>query len=437
MGKSKQERPFPIVELGMGPLLEYMDEVVRLRLTPDGTSRTLGQTNFRYLEDDPERAQDWQYLFDRVPSTHTIKHRGRLSTTRVAQTLQEAVLIAAKCDPSGLFQPETYHAICSHRRRKGQKCLYFAAKAGITRCPRCGSTLSGHLGARCRHILEADFVCDGVAEPGEPFCPKCDQPLADFVPITTHVFRHNSVSRAHRAGVSIAQNMRLHGHQTLPMHLRYLHLLLEDTTNEVRQIFAEKRLRDVRQLLGTTAGKIVEGGIAYTVSLEQYLGITLQRALKRRTYGIWGGFWAGALAQRGIASPLSVEDEIVIPEDTYEHTVAQYWYEALGLAVSEVAFAYVTKEKWRAEVPSFFDRHKIEALVQFHLHHLQDSFKSALGQRLMEADILEQRRFLDDLAEKLRPWWQHLGTIDQLVEMFAPGGSYAFQKQLSSTEPEA
>ncbi len=434
-GKSKQERPFPIVELGMGPLLEYMDEVVRLRLSPDGTSRTLGQTNFRYLEDDPERAMDWQYLFDRVPSTQNVKHRGRLSTTRVAQTLQEAVLIAAKSDPSGLFQQETYQPVCSHQRRKGQKCLYFAAQEGITICPRCGSTLSGRLGARCRHILEAGFVCDGVAQNGEMFCPKCDRPLADFVPITTHVFRHNSVSRAHRAGVSVAQNMRLHGHQTLPMHLRYLHLLLEDTTNEVRQIFAEKRLRDVHQVLGSTAGKIVEGGITYTVSLEHYLGITLQRALKRRTYGIWGGFWAGALAQRGVASPLTVEDEIVIPEDTYEHTVAQYWYEALGLAVSEVAFEHITNGKWRAEVPSFLDRQKIETLVQFHLHHVQDSFKSALGQRLMGTDILEQRRFLDDLADKLRPWWQHLGAIDRLVEMFAPGGDHAFQKQLPPTEP--
>ncbi len=87
-------------------------------------------------------------------------------------------------------------------------------------------------------------------------------------------------------------------------------------------------------------------------------------------------------------------------------------YEALGLAVSEVAFEQVTSGKWRAEVPSFLDRHKIEALVQFHLHSIQDSFRSALGQRLMETDILEQRRFLDDLAEKLRPRWQHLGTID-------------------------
>src|SRR5947208_3402746 len=82
---------------------------------------------------------------------------------------------------------------------------------------------------------------------------------------------------------------------------------------------------------------------------------------------------------------------------------AQYWYEALGLAVSEVAFQRVTNGKWRAEVPPFLDRDKIEALVQFHLHHVQDSLKSALGVRLMETDMLEQRRFLDDLAEKLRP----------------------------------
>ena len=55
----------------------------------------------------------------------------------------------------------------------------------------------------------------------------------------------------------------------------------------------------------------------------------------------------------------------------------------------------------------------------------------------METDIMEQRRFLDDLAEKLRPWWKHLGTIDPLVEMFMPmqGGSNAFCKQLPPTDP--
>ncbi len=104
---------------------------------------------------------------------------------------------------------------------------------------------------------------------------------------------------------------------------------------------------------------------------------------------------------------------------------------------AEVAFAYVTEGKWQAEVPPFLNQHTIEELVQFHLHHVQDSFKSVLGQRLMETDILEQRRFLDDLAEKLRPWWQHLGTISQLVEMFAPGGGHAFHKQSPPTESEA
>lgn len=435
-GKSKEERPFPIVELGMGPLLQYMDEIVVLRLSPDGTSRTLGKTNFRYLDHDPQRARDWHYLFDRVPDAHgVVKRRGRLSSARVREALAEALRMAAKVNPEGLLQHETSNGSCQHRRRKGQKCFYFAAQEGITICPCCQSKLSGKRGARCRRILKEDFICDGIAQDGEVFCPKCDTPLAQFFPITPHLFRHNSVSRAHRAGVSLVQNMRLHGHKTVPMHMRYLHLLLEDTTNEVRHIFAEKRLRDVRQMLGSAPGQIIEGGMAYTVSLEQYLGLTLQRTLKRRTYGIWGGFWAGALAQRGIASPLCVEDEIVIPEDTYEHTVAQYWYEALGLAVSEVAFEYVTAKKWRADVPAFLDRKKIEMLVQFHLRHVQDSLASTLGMRLMERDILEQRRFLDELAEKLRPWWQHLGTIDQLAQMFAPGGGHAFQKQLSSAEP--
>lgn len=435
-GKTGEERPFPIVELGMGPLLEYMDEIVALRLSPDGTSRTLGKTNFRYQDSDPERAKDWQYLFDRVPGG-IVKRRGRLTDQRARIALHEALIFTAKMNPDGLFQAETYDRVCHHRRGRGQRCLYFAAEAGITTCPCCGFSLSGQRGVWCRHVLQEDFICDGVAQEGEVFCPTCDTPLAAFLPITPHVFRHNSVSRAHRAGVPVAQNMQLHGHKTLPMHLRYLHLLLEDTTSEVHQIFAEKRVRDVRRALGAAPGQIIEGGIAYTISLDQYLGLTLQRTLKRRTYGIWGGFWAGALAQHGVASPLSVEDEIVIPEDTYEHTVAQYWYEALGLAVSEVAFEQITGGKWRAEVPSFLDRRKIKDLVQFHLNHVADSFTSALGQRLMETDILEQRRFLDELAEKLRPWWHHFGAIDQLVEMFAPGGGHAFQKQLPPTEPEA
>ena len=188
-----------------------------------------------------------------------------------------------------------------------------------------------------------DFRCDGEAQASEAFCPKCDMPLAQLAPITSHVFRHNSVSRAHRAGVPLAQNMQLHGHRTIPIHLRYLHLFVDETTEEVSRIFAHKRVQEVRLALGED----VELKNACPVSLEQYLRITLQRSLKRRTCGIWGGFWAGALAQRGVVSPISVEEEIVIPEECSEHAVAQYWYEALGLAVSEVAFEAITAGKWR------------------------------------------------------------------------------------------
>ncbi len=438
-GKSKQERPFPIVEPGMELLFQFMEEIIKSRFSADGTAPcTLGKTNMRYQDEDPERAADWHYLFDRVPIPEGRgRTRGRLSVVRVEQALKEALIFAAKINPDGLFKQETYSPICHRERKKGQMCCYFASQDGVTICPCCGSSLSGRIGSVCRHMLEEDFECDGIAQGGEAFCPKCDSPLASFLSITTHVFRHNSVSRANRAGVSLEHNMKLHGHRTIPMHLRYLHTYLEDTADEVKRVFAVKRLREVRQVLRSAPGQIVEGGIAYTVSWEDYLVITLQRTLKRRTYGIWGGFWAGALAQRGVASPLSLEDEIVIPEDTYELTVAQYWYEALGLAVSEVAFERVTQGKWQAEVPPFLDRQKIESLVQLHLQIVQGSLGTALGMRLMETDILEQRRFLDDLAEKLRPWWKHLGTIDPLVEMFMPmqGGSNAFCKQLPPSEP--
>ncbi|HEY4385925.1 MAG TPA: hypothetical protein VGN34_15820, partial [Ktedonobacteraceae bacterium] len=253
-GKTKQERPFPIVAVGMEHLLEYMDQVVSLRLSSDGTSRTLGQTNFRYLIEDPERAHDWHYLFDRVPIAegHRKKTRGRLSAIRVSQALQEALLFAAKRNADGLFQPGTYSPICQQRRLKGKECRYFVTEEGITTCPRCGSRLAGHRGGYCHHILEEDFVCDGVGQAEEVFCPKCDAPLASFVVLSTHLFRHNSVSRTHNAGVSLVQNMRLHGHQTIPMHLRYVHLYLDETTQEVRHLFAEKCLQEVSQALELT-----------------------------------------------------------------------------------------------------------------------------------------------------------------------------------------
>jgi hypothetical protein len=219
--------------------------------------------------------------------------------------------------------------------------------------------------------------------------------------------------------------MQLHGHQTIPMYLRYLHLLLEDATEDVRRIFAEKRLEEVSSILREVSGQ----ESMTPLSLELYLGITLRRSLKRRTCGIWGGFWAGALAQRGIVSPLSGEGEVVIPEETGSHAVAQYWYEALGLAVSEVAFEAVAAGTWQACVPAFLERQKIEQLVQFHLHVVQDTLGSVLGLKLIEAEIGERRRFLRNLAEQLQPWWQHLGSIDRLMEIFVPGGGQVFQKE--------
>src|SRR5258708_23881872 len=146
---------------------------------------------------------------------------------------------------------------------KGCSVVTLLPKRESPSVPCCGSPLSGRRGVRCRHILEENIKCDGVARNGEAFCPKCDTPLAELSPITTHIFRHNSVSRADRAGVSLAHNMKLHGHHTIPMHLRYLHKYLEDTTDEVKSIFAEKRLREVRQALRSAPGQIVEGGIAY------------------------------------------------------------------------------------------------------------------------------------------------------------------------------
>jgi site-specific recombinase XerD len=434
-GKTKQERPFPVVELGMGVLLRYMDEIVALRLAPDGNSRTLGKTNFRYLKDDPERAHDWHYLFDRVSDADGfVRRRGKLSGCRVGTALQEALLIAAKNNPEGLFQQESYSCMCRYHKKKGQKCGYFVAQQGMSICPCCGSPLSGERGKRCQHRFEEEFRCTGTTRVGEWFCPQCDMPLAKFVPITSHVFRHNSVSRAHRAGVALSSNMQLHGHRTIPMHLRYLHLFVDETSEEIDHIFAQKRVQEVHLARVSSTGLGVEMKNACPLSLEQYLSLTLQRSLQRRTYGIWGGFWAGALAQRGVASPLSVEEEMVIPEESYEHAVAQYWYEALGLAISEVAFESVTSGKWQAQVPGFLDREKIDALIQFHIHVLQDALGSVLGRRLIENDILEQRRFLSELAEKLHPWWHHLGTIEQLVELFAPGGNSVFQKRISTLD---
>lgn len=109
LGKTKQERPFPVAAVGMEHLLEYMDQVVSLRLTEDGMSRTLGQTNLRYAKEDAARAHDWHYLFDRVPIAEgrRKKTRGRLSGIRVGEALREGLRFAAKRNADGLFQPGT------------------------------------------------------------------------------------------------------------------------------------------------------------------------------------------------------------------------------------------------------------------------------------------------------------------------------------------
>ncbi len=116
----------------------------------------------------------------------------------------------------------------------------------------------------------------------------------------------------------------------------------------------------------------------------------------------------------------------MITEETYVHTVAQYRYEALGLAVSEVALERGTKGKFTADVAPFLDREQIDVLVISQLAHVQEYMRSPLGVRLMEADVQEQRAFLDQLAEMLRPWWKPLGGIEQLVTALTPGGIDVF-----------
>jgi len=228
----------------------------------------------------------------------------------------------------------------------------------------------------------------------------------------------------------MAQNMLLHGHQTIPMHLRYIHLGQEDAETAVRQVMAEKQVQELSLSGSFTPGQVIENGIATTVNLEQLLGLTLRRGLKRRTSGLWGGFWAGTLAEQGTLSPVRSGQEIVLTEETYHHAVAQYRYEALGLAVSEVALEQGTKRKFQASVASFLNREKIEQLVACYLDILlhQGYLGTARGLRLVEAEIQAQRGFLKELAEMLRPWWQYLGNVEKLVNELFPGID-VFQKQ--------
>ena len=141
-GKSNEERRFPIVSVGMGPLLEYMAQVAGMQLTPGDEDIPLHtpRTNARYLETDAERALHWDYLFDRRlhPTDQSSSHPGVLNHRRVGEALQEALLFAAKKNPDGLMREETYSPRCIRKRRIGQKCGYLASVDGITACPICG-----------------------------------------------------------------------------------------------------------------------------------------------------------------------------------------------------------------------------------------------------------------------------------------------------------
>lgn len=435
-GKTKEERSFPIVASGMGHLLEYMDQIVALQLSPDGKARHEARMNLNYLEVDREKASEWNYLFDRKlhsPHRSGVK-RQVLTSQRVEHAFGEALILAAKGNPRGLFQEGTYSPQCHQYRRIGQRCWYFAVQDGVMICPICQGDLPGKRGHHCNRRLSQEFHCGGVAVQGEYFCPKCDAPLAELIDLTPHIFRHNSVTRAHRHGVSLEQNMSLHGHKSVPMHLRYLHIFPKEVQDEVRRVFAEMQVEVEVLANGFTPGQIIQDGVGKTLTLVQYLGYTLSRSLRRRTYGLWGGFWAGALANQGTMSPMGNKSEMIITEDTYEYMVAQFRYEALGLAVSEVALERATKGKFRARVAPFLDHQEIDRLVTTHLEHVQQYIRSPLGLRLMEKETEEQRLFLDQLADMLRPWWEDLGSVDELVLRLLPEELDVFHKPGPSSE---
>lgn len=421
-GKKKQQRLFPIVEVGMGKLIEHYETVLALQLNEDKTPRVLPHTNIRYLEQAPDKAKEWLYLFDRIVcDPRPSAGRRVLSANRTRKALHEALILAAHQNPDQFFDVSTYDPHCHYQRSAGNDCLFFSARDGITQCPICGHRLAGHRGIKCHNRLDHDVACTGVATPGSWFCPTCDKPLANLIDVTPHSFRHNSVSRAHHSGVSLAQNMRLHGHETIAMHQHYLHHLEEDATQAVRQVMGSLVMRQIR--LGDAApGQVVEEGVAHTATLEQLLGLSIRRGLTRGTYGMWGAFWMARLGEHGPQSPVGSQSELVVIEETYEHMVAQYRYEALALSVSEVALERGTKGKFRAQVPSFLNRQRIDSLVQQYLPHVQEYFRSQLGVRLMEGEIDRQRLLLGDLAEYLRPWWQNppLGSIEQLVTTLLP-----------------
>ena len=234
----------------------------------------------------------------------------------------------------------------------------------------------------------------------------------------------------------LAQNMKLHGHKTIPMHLAYLHLLPRDQQDAITRVFAEKFLQDIRAASSYSPGQMIVEGIAETPSYEQLLELTLCHGLTRGTDGLWGGFWTGALAEEGVVSPIRRKAQITLTEETFHHAVAQYRFEALGLAVSEVALERGTTRRFRATVASFLERQEIERVVSTYLENIQQGYLNTVrGVRLLEADFQAKRRFLEELAEMLHPWVQRYGLerIDQLVMELDPGTD-VFQKQRGGTD---
>ena len=117
----------------------------------------------------------------------------------------------------------------------------------------------------------------------------------------------------------------------------------------------------------------------------------------------------------------------MLPEETYHFAVAQYRYEALNLAVSEVGLELGTGGAFEAGVPAFLDRARVEQLVAANLDGARDYLESEFGVRLMEQEIERQRARLRELEEVLRPWWKRLGSIERLVDKLTPEDVDEFQ----------
>jgi len=427
IGKSAKERLYPIVGEGMEDLLGFMWEIVSRQLHPEGTPhagrpKAPARTNYRYLDSDRKQAMSWHYLFDRAGDPRaSAQRRTRLSTGQLQDAMHNALILTARVDPRGLFRPETRREACGRRRGKDQLCGFFAWRDGITICPRCGGTLTGQRGQTCHRLMSVDTVCDGRAEPGAWFCARCGDPLAEFVNIGTHSFRHNNVSRNNRHKMPVALNMRLHGHVTMPMHLRYVHGESGEIEHEVRRVLVERATDEIVRSALDSPGRLVLDGVPVTPDTAELLSYALARGLATRTQGIWGGFLVGTLAEQGVAPPRPGGGQVVLPSDTIQHALAQYRYQALALAVSELALARGLPNRTPPAIPSFLDRAAVERLVDQHRSQVREYFASKLQVKLVERDIASQRTTLQDLENFLRPHYErlNLASIEEAVSAMA------------------